>query len=173
MKIKIKTVQVTDIDKLVEISHQTFVDTFGMQNTAADLKRYLANHFNEIKLKKELANPDSQFYFAESESRVVGYLKINVAAAQTEPDYPHALEIQRIYVVEEYQQLGVGQQLLDWAIKKAVQLKKMAVWLGVWEHNLLAQQFYLQAGFSRTQKHIFTLGNSVQSDWIMTKILEE
>jgi ribosomal protein S18 acetylase RimI-like enzyme len=48
---------------------------------------------------------------------------------------------------------------------------KQAIWLGVWEHNQRAIQFYTAWGFEKVGEHDFQLGNDVQRDWIMQKKL--
>ncbi|MBI0090188.1 hypothetical protein H3T86_05635 [Bifidobacterium sp. W8113] len=37
-----------------------------------------------------------------------------------------------------------------------------------WEHNDPTQRFYQTMGFKRTGEHTFTLGEDIQTDWIMT-----
>ena len=37
-----------------------------------------------------------------------------------------------------------------------------------WEHKGPAQRFYQTMGFKRTGEHTFTLGENIQTDWIMT-----
>lgn len=170
----IEAVHPTELTQLVTLSRKTFAATFETENNRDDIARYLDEQLTETKLKQELANPNSEFYFAKVNEKVVGYLKLNVATAQTERDYPMALEIQRIYVLNTYQKIGIGKQLMAWAVQRATQLNKPLIWLGgVWEHNLSAQRFYAQAGFIRTTEYIFTIGNSKQTDWIMTKTLED
>ncbi len=45
------------------------------------------------------------------------------------------------------------------------------VWLGVWEENKRAIQFYAKNGFVEFDKHIFVLGNDAQTDIMMKKQL--
>ncbi|MFC3157622.1 GNAT family N-acetyltransferase [Chryseobacterium arachidis] len=54
----------------------------------------------------------------------------------------------------------------------AEQEKKKYLWLGVWEENLRAVNFYKKNGFIEFDKHIFRLGNDEQTDLMMQKILE-
>ena len=44
------------------------------------------------------------------------------------------------------------------------------MWLDVcvWEHNEPARGFHQAMGFKRTGEHTFTLGDNIQTDWIMT-----
>jgi ribosomal protein S18 acetylase RimI-like enzyme len=45
------------------------------------------------------------------------------------------------------------------------------VWLGVWEKNLRAIQFYKKNGFVEFDQHLFILGDDPQTD-IMMKLMQ-
>ncbi|WP_241690802.1 hypothetical protein [Ligilactobacillus salivarius] len=98
MSIKEISNSVEDIEALQAIAKQTFTETFGSQNTAEDLAKFLSEEYAFDKLKAEVENPESFYYFCYFEDELAGYLKLNVGAAQTEPDYPEALEIQMILI---------------------------------------------------------------------------
>jgi diamine N-acetyltransferase len=51
----------------------------------------------------------------------------------------------------------------------AKELKKDIVWLGVWEHNQRAIDFYTKWGFEKFGTHVFQLGDDPQTDWLMKK----
>jgi len=61
----------------------------------------------------------------------------------------------------------VGQLLLDEVLKNAKEMEVNSVWLGVWKENHRAIQFYTKNGFVEFDKHIFTLGDDVQTDLLM------
>ena len=46
------------------------------------------------------------------------------------------------------------------------------VWLGVWEQNEQAKEFYNKWGFEKFGEHIFMLGDDAQTDWLMQKKLK-
>ena len=41
------------------------------------------------------------------------------------------------------------------------------LWLGVWEYNTKARNFYKDFGFVKFGEHPFVLGSDVQTDWMM------
>lgn len=51
--------------------------------------------------------------------------------------------------------------------------KRSAIWLGVWEHNQTALNFYRSLGFEQVGAHTFVLGNDPQTDLIMKKRLTD
>ncbi|WP_195219222.1 GNAT family N-acetyltransferase [Ligilactobacillus salivarius] len=168
MSIKKISNSTEDIKALQAIAKQTFTETFGSQNTAEDLAKFLSE---EYKLKAEVENPESFYYFYYFEDELAGYLKLNVGAAQTESDYPESLEIQRIYVLQKYQGKRIGLAMMQQALAVAEELKKPQVWLGVWENNFKAQAFYQKSGFKKVGSHDFILGDDKQTDYILLKTL--
>jgi len=165
--IKIKKVTLADIVQLQEIGRQTFAETFSSTNTEENMKAYLEKGFSNAKLSAELDNPNSEFYFATLNNKVIGYLKINFGSAQTELKDDKALEIERIYVLQDFHGKKVGQLLYDQAIHLAKEKKADYVWLGVWEKNHRAIQFYTKNGFVEFDQHIFVLGDDEQTDIMM------
>lgn len=170
--IKIEKVTIADIEKLQNIGRQTFLETFSLPNTEENMNSYLSSSFAFDKLKNEIENPDSKFFFAVLNDEVIGYLKINSGKAQTELKDNDALEIERIYVSREFLGKKVGQLLYDKALQIAQERKVGYVWLGVWEENHRAFAFYKKNGFVEFDKHIFKLGNDPQTDIMMKLIID-
>ena len=166
---RITSLTINDVSILRGIARDTFIETFSEANKAEDMDRYLSERFSEDQLAQELSNPESFFYVAEVNGHVVGYLKLNTAHAQTEPQAADALEIERIYVLGSYHGGGVGQALYHHAMSVAQDRKASYVWLGVWEHNHRALRFYEKNGFIAFGTHIFQLGNDQQTDILMKK----
>ncbi len=170
-EIEIIKIDINDIKALQQIGRQTFAETFGESNSPENMAKYLEKAYADEKLSEELNNPNSVFYFAKADSQVIGYLKLNFGVSQTELKDNTALEIERIYVTKEYHGKKVGQLLYDKAIEVAKEKQVDYVWLGVWEENKRAIQFYTKNGFMEFDKHIFVLGNDAQTDIMMKKQL--
>jgi ribosomal protein S18 acetylase RimI-like enzyme len=164
---KIRNVNIQDIEKLKGIGKRTFTETFSSDNSEENITEYLDNGFSTEKLKTELTDKNAEFYFAELKGRVIGYLKVNSGQSQTEIKDKNYLEIERIYVLKEYHGKKVGQLLYEKAIKIAKSKNAEYVWLGVWEKNPRAIKFYEKNGFLAFDKHIFKLGNDKQTDLMM------
>jgi hypothetical protein len=75
-----------------DISIQTFAETFAPVNSVQNIDRYIDENLNEIILRNELQNRSSAFYLAKVNDKVVGYLKLNWRAAQTETLADEALK---------------------------------------------------------------------------------
>ena len=131
------------------------------------MQKYLEESFSSDKLLGELNNPDSKFYFAKYNDEIVGYLKLNLGHSQTELNDNESLEIERIYVLKDFQGKKIGQKLYEKAVEVAKQNKVKYIWLGVWEKNQKAIDFYEKNGFVPFDKHIFVLGDDEQTDIMM------
>ena len=163
----IRVIDIKDLQVLQSLSKQTFTETFASSNTKENMEKYLNEALSLEKLNEELNNPNSLFYFIEDNHTPIGYLKLNMGASQTELYDNTALEIERIYVTQAYQGKKVGQQLYEKAIQVAKEKEVAYIWLGVWEENHKAIQFYTKNGFTAFDKHVFTLGDEAQTDIMM------
>lgn len=165
--IEVRKITLIDINQLQKIGRQTFQETFSESNSEQNMKNYLEEGFSKEKMTAELNDENSEFYFATLENEVIGYLKINFGESQTELKDSKSLEIERIYVSKEFHGKSVGQLLYDKAIDIAKQKDAEYVWLGVWEENPRAINFYRKNGFVEFDKHIFKLGDDEQTDIMM------
>lgn len=95
---KIRKINIDDLETLRNLSIQTFKETFEEVNTEEDMQKYLDENLSIEKLKTELENVNSEFYFAENNNEILGYLKLNFKDAQTEKLEENHFEIERIYV---------------------------------------------------------------------------
>lgn len=167
--LQIKKVAKNDIWQLQQICSQTFAETFSAMNSEEDMQKYLADSFSDEKLRTELRDENSAYYFALVNEKVAGYLKVNFGQSQNELKNENALEIERIYVLKAFQGKRVGQVLFEKAIEMAEQKEVDFVWLGVWEHNAKAIRFYRKNGFEVFDKHVFMLGHDKQTDLMMKR----
>ena len=171
MKIELRKCTISDVDKLSEFAKQSFYDAFAHMNTKEDMEAYLAGAFNKEKLSAQLCDVNTKIYFLYCDSRLAGYLKLNEAPSQTDINDAGSLEIERIYVAQEYQGKGLGQYLMDSAVSHAKERNKQYIWLSVWQKNEKAIRFYRKNGFCETGTHFFVVGDDAQTDYIMRKDL--
>lgn len=167
MTVTIDKATIADVAQLQAISKQTFIETFAEQNSEENMQKYLNEALSLEQLTLELQDENSEFYFARIGDEIVGYLKLNSGASQTELKDKTAIEIERIYVLKQFHGQKVGQVLYEKAINIARQKNAKYVWLGVWEKNLRAINFYKKNGFTEFNKHIFKLGDDEQTDIMM------
>ena len=164
---RVRTCTLEDLLKLRQISVETFLETFEGENTPEDMEKYVEENLSLERLSQELSLEDSVFLLVEKEDEVPAYMKLNFEKAQTEPGHHGSLEIQRIYVKEQYKNLKIGQLLMKKAIELGRERSLDYIWLGVWEKNHKAIRFYEKLGFVKFDTHVFVLGDDAQTDHLM------
>lgn len=169
--IDIRRLTIDDALLLQQIGRKTFDETFSSCNSKENMEKYLEEGFALPKLQAEINDPNAEFYFAMQNNHAIGYLKLNLGQSQTEIKNDNSLEIERIYVLKEFHGQNVGQQLFEKALNRAFAQKVDFIWLGVWEENKRALQFYTKNGFVAFDKHIFKLGDEEQTDIMMKRVL--
>ncbi len=157
----------SDLPELLALARTSFLQAFTAGNKPENVQAYLAEAFTEDKLTKEMQEPASTFILANLGGKLVGYTKLNLAAAQADVQDPTSVEVARLYTLEEVWGKGMGQLLLDAGINFARQEGKTWLWLGVWEHNARAIRFYEKNGLRIFGSHPFPFGDEIQNDWLM------
>ena len=158
--------------QLADLGRKTFSDTFAATTPPADLAAYLAETFGPEQQLLELQSRDITFLLAHMQGQLVGYAKLrdNSALGLSEGQNPTGrLEIERLYVRDDWQCTGLGAALMRGILALAEQLHCAAVVLGVWEKNDRARAFYQRFGFREISQHEFRLGQDVQTDLILRK----
>jgi len=157
----------TDAKMLSELGARTFYDTFAKDNTPENIEAYLKRSFSpEIQLG-ELSQPQVVFLIAEMEGSPTGYAQLILNSSDEAIKRIKPLEIRRIYASQEYLGKGVGKELMLAIISEARLQGCDCVWLGVWEKNQRAIDFYKKWGFREVGTHIFSVGDDPQNDLVM------
>lgn len=172
-RIKITQCLSSDLEDLRNISRSTFISSYAHKNEPAGFNAYVEKAFDINQLKNELETKNSFFYFVFSEAQLIGYLKLNIAPAQSDFNDPFSLEIERIYLLKAFQGKGIGRQVMHFIEDQARQHSKSYIWLGVWTKNPEAVRFYEKLGFAITGVHNFVVGTEVQDDHVMQKQIEQ
>jgi ribosomal protein S18 acetylase RimI-like enzyme len=163
----IRKATIADIDLLRTIGSSTFIETYAHQNTPENLKLYLEEKFTHIQILTEIQTPQTIFLLVELENEVIGYAKMRINLREN-PDVM-SLEIERIYIGKMYHGQKYGAELMQKCISIAIENNFKSLWLGVWEHNPKAIEFYQKFGFEIFGTHIFHLGDDAQTDYLMKK----
>jgi ribosomal protein S18 acetylase RimI-like enzyme len=156
-----------DATLIAEMSRRTFHETFAEHNSKEDMDKFLSVQFSEELLIAETNVESNAYFIAYYNNDPAGYifLKPNTHPGLASSD---ALEISRLYSYTSFIGKGVGKALMAAAIDHARTSGKDTIWLGVWEHNQRAIDFYHSFGFEKFSEQSFILGNDVQRDWVMS-----
>jgi len=167
MGVSIRRADMTDAARLAMLARQTFVDTFGPDNTAADMASYTARAFGEDIQRAELSDSRIIVFVAEQNGEAVGYAMLHEGPAPDCVNAHDAIEIARLYSVHRLLGSGIGAALMQRCLDEAESRGKDVVWLGVWEHNARAIAFYRRWGFADAGTQPFVLGRDRQTDRVM------
>ena len=167
-EIIIKQATRKDAALIADVSRKAFYDTFAAYNTAEDMDKFMTEQFSRQKLMDEVEAEGNIFLLAYSNEEVAGYARLCES-----PDLidKKAIEIARIYAVQDSIGKGVGSALMQHCIGIAKERGKQVIWLGVWEKNQRAIDFYIKWGFEKFGEHPFMLGNDAQTDWLMKLVV--
>lgn len=169
--VRLVRIGLAEIKELQALSIRTFKDAFSKDNEEGNMQEYLNTNLTLEKLTAEMNHPGTQFYFAAVGDRNIGYLKINFGQAQTDLQDETSLEIERIYILNEFQGKKIGQFFIDQAILIAETQGLNYIWLGVWDKNSGAIKFYSRNGFVAFSQHPFMLGAEEQTDIMMKRLI--
>lgn len=111
-----------------------------------------------------IGQPGSETWIAEESGQIVGFL-----IADRQPQ--RVGHIITVDVVEKWRRRGVGSLLMDAAEEWARRERLRLIYLETSEHNLAAQQFYIQRGYAKDRVIERYYGNG-DAAWIMVKWLE-
>ena len=160
-----------DAALIADISRQTFYDTFAADNTEADMQKFLNEQFTKGRLMLEVGAPENIFLLACHENNIAGYVKLREGKKLAALNGATSMEIARLYVVKDFLGKGAGKFLMQASLDIAKEKNKEVVWLGVWEKNQRAIDFYTAWGFEKFDECDFLLGDDIQRDWLMKKEL--
>jgi ribosomal protein S18 acetylase RimI-like enzyme len=165
--IEIREAKPEDIPRLLEVSIETQMDTFADQNTPEIMEEHIRRSYNPEQFEKEFFDPDTIFYIAWEGDQMAGFLRMRVTDEAEKYLGKSAVELHRIYVRKGFQGKKVGYALMQQAIRYGRKHHFEWLWLGVWEKNIKAQDFYFKCGFTRFAEHVFWMGEDPQNDWLL------
>lgn len=170
---RIRAVTEADLSIWMQLERDTFTETFLPVYTQQDLQSFLLEKKNDIILREEWETKDSFFYILWEGNTAAGFIKLNL---HRQPDNGTLLpdpvmELERIYVRASFQSKKFGKTLMHFAYEQAHKHFVRTLWLGVWEHNLKARQFYEKEGFSAFGEHTFKVGSQEDRDLLLAKLL--
>jgi ribosomal protein S18 acetylase RimI-like enzyme len=165
-----------DAAALAELAAVTFPLACPPGSSPEDIALHLQRTLSQEKFSEYLADSGIVILVLEEGGRLDGYTLL-VDRQPTDPDVLRALgtrrsvELSKCYVHPDHHGRGAASSLmrasLDWAAEQGAD----SVWLGVNSQNAKAIRFYEKSGFTRVGTKSFTLGDSVESDFILEQAL--
>jgi len=153
-----------DASTLATFASAAFWDTYRDIDEPGDIAAYVAEHFTPDVISEVIADPRCTTLLAELDSALVGYA---VIARSTHPGCvrgPAPIELSRLYLAREHIGRGHGARLMLAVHAEARRQGAQTVWLGVYDRNVRAVQFYERFGFTKVGGKEFLFGGHVYID---------
>lgn len=135
-----------DAAAVTALAQRTYTDAFGGSMQPSDLAAHLARHLSVDRVTEMLAQ--DAFLLARDRQSVVGFVQFGAADDDAGITPSRTVEIRRVYVLDGYQNLGIGARLMEAALSRIDAQSVRAVVLDVWEENHGARRFYERYGFT-------------------------
>lgn len=152
---------------IAELSRKTFVETYAEPGNQENLTLYVESHFTTEQISIEFADPNFRFFIAWINEKAVGFTKIRKDRQPKGIPMLKSMEIQRIYVLQEFQGFSVGKELMKMVKELAKAEGDQVIWLQVWQKNDKAIQFYRKAGFVVYETSTFEFGREIHQDFLL------
>jgi ribosomal protein S18 acetylase RimI-like enzyme len=157
----------SDADTIAQLSVATFRETYGAFTSPENMEVHIAEHFSPDIVRKELSEPGYRFFLATLGDRPVGFIKLRADRQPRGLPDQSCLEIQRIYVLQEFQGASIGKELMQLAKQLAKEGSYKVLWLQVWQKNEKAIRFYQKSGFVIYETTSFPFGRETNADYLM------
>jgi len=157
MAAEIRRAEPADAATIALLGRITFVETFGhlFHDQADELRAYLDATFGVAKLEDSLANARNHYWLASLRRLPVGFAKLKLPSPQEQ--YRNAAQLQKIYVLREFLDRGVGRALL-YAVMAVAAAHAPLLWLDVLRENARAIRFYARHGFVVSGEDSYAIG---------------
>ncbi len=169
--INIRYAKLEDAAMLANVGWQAFEEAFGghPKNHPDDMKLYRDEYFSAERIAADLDDEKIIYIIAEIEGEIAGYAKIQFDSREDCLADGKTIELCRLYALDRFIGKGAGKTLMLKFLEIGAENNCRIAWLGVWEFNVRAQEFYKRFGFEKCGEHIFQLGNDPQIDWVMQR----
>jgi len=158
-----------DASALAQLGRDTFTETFGHLYKPEDLAAFLVSH-NEAGWAAELADPAFAVRLVLDGETAIGYAKVGPPSLPFDPAGP-SIELRQFYIIKPWHGQGIADALMTWVLEEAVRRKAEHLYLSVFIDNHRARRFYERYGFTQVGTYGFKVGNHVDEDLILHRLL--
>jgi ribosomal protein S18 acetylase RimI-like enzyme len=158
-----------DLASLSALARQTYADAFGHSFSAPDLVAHLAHHLADGYFRQDFE--EDVFLLAEAEGCLIGFVQFGPLRIAVPAPSLGDQELRRIYVQADFQNKGIGRQLMEAALDHPRLTAAENIYLDVWEQNPGARRLYERYGFEVIGAHGLATasGTALDQDLIMVR----
>ncbi len=168
--VKIEKVKEADAEILALLGRVTWAESHGHYiEDKNDLLKYLNKNFSVAKTIQEINNPDNIFYILYVDDLPVGYAKLVLKEDNESVASKNNCRLERIFILNEFIPLKIGQQLLTFVEEKAKALQLDTMWLTVYIKNHRAIRFYEKNEFKNVGEMNFIVSGKSYENIVFSK----
>lgn len=168
--IKIKIATEADTAILALLGRLTWSESHGHYiEDKNDVLKYLNENFSVSKTKQNLNNTNILFCIIYADDLPVGYAKLVVNASNKNVTSQNQCQLERIFILNDFIPLKIGQQLLTFAEEQAKKLQLDTIWLTVYIKNKRAIRFYERNEFKNVGEVNFIVNEKDYENIVFSK----
>ncbi len=141
MKIYIKKATTNDIEVLTNLEYDIWRSTYRGILPDRYLDDLNKKHIQE-KFSLRLCDVNIDVYLININNLEVGYFVLQYS--------DHILEVKKLYILEGYQNIGIGSSVADYIKTKAIEHNIEVVESWIIENNHISESFHKKLGFTKT-----------------------
>lgn len=168
--IKIQIAKEAETEILALLGRITWAESHGHYiEDKNDIVKYLNKNFSVSKMKQDINNTRNLFYIVYVDDLPVGYAKLVVNEKQENVKSQNIIRLERIFILNEFIPLKIGQQLLNFVEEKAKELQLDTMWLTVYIKNKRAIRFYERNEFKDVGELTFIVNEKGYENIVFSK----
>ena len=161
-----------DATTLAAFAAQAFTDTYRGLDDEQEIADYVAEHFTPDVMAGVIGDPACTTLLAWAGEQLAGYAVMRDKPAPGCVTTPAPLQLWRLYLGQGFIGQGLGARLMAAVHAQARRLDARTLWLGVYDRNVRAVEFYQRFGFAQVGTSEFLFGGRVYSDPIYATSVE-
>lgn len=152
-----------DAPYLARFAAQAFTDTYRGLDDDQDIADYCAEHFTPDVMAAVIADPACTTMLAWVGDALAGYAIVRDKPAPPCVTGP-AVQLWRLYLDQAFIGQRLGARLMQAAQAEARRRGAETLWLGVYDRNVRAVDFYRRFGFVQVGTSEFLFGGRIYAD---------
>lgn len=160
-----------DATPLAAFAAQAFSDTYREISDAQEIADYVAEHFRPEVMAGVIADPACSVLLAWVDEQLAGYAILKTEPAPGCVTGPTPLKLWRIYLGAGFIGQGLGARLMLAVHEQARRRGAQTLWLGVYDRNVRAVEFYERFGFAKVGGQEFLFGGQIYIDPVYAAVV--
>lgn len=160
----IRLATTADAPTLAAFAGRAFTDTYRDLDDAQEIADYVAEHLRPDVMAGVITDPACTTRLAWLGDELAGYAILRAAPAPSCVTGPAPLELWRLYLGQRFIGRGLGARLMTDVHTQTRQRGARTLWLGVYDRNVRAVEFYKRFGFAQVGSQEFLFGGRLYLD---------